>query len=277
MDDAENLPTMATAPGTLYAVGVGPGDPELMTLKAVRVLEACPVIAAVRSEGGRPRRRDAGQAAAGAATALDIARGVVDLTDKRIVELTFAMSRDPEVLRASHAVAAKAVCAELAAGRDVAMPILGDPSIYATFHHIKPLMETAGFRTRVIPGVPSFCAVAAALGANLTPTMGTPLHVLPTGYVDVRGALGLPGTKVFMKAGAPLEELRDALREEGLLDRAGLVQDCGLPTQVVVESLAELEDEGVNEGEAEPGGTAEDERHTSQPQLGGYFTTVVVR
>ena len=297
--------SVATA-GTLYAVGVGPGDPELVTLKAARVLEACSVIAAVRSEGGRSRRGPGGTIGngerTGAATALDIAREVVDLADKRIIELTFAMSHDPEVLRASHTAAAETVCAELAAGRDVAMPVLGDPSIYATFHHIKPLVEAAGFRMQVIPGVPSFCAVAATLGANLTPTMGTPLHVLPTGYVDVRRALGLPGTKVFMKAGAPLDELRDALCEEGLLERAGLVQDCGLPTQMVVRSLAELEnaggtgivgadevgigiagaDEGETglEGEAGAGdaaeGADEDETRTSQPQLGGYFTTVVV-
>ena len=286
--------------GTLYAVGVGPGDPELITLKALRTLETCPVIAAVRSEGGRSRRRseaaleaqrEAGsvegasmRAASlssdesapncraegasgprgGATTALDIVRGAVDLAGKRIVELTFAMSRDAETLRASHAAAADAVCAELAAGHDVAMPILGDPSIYSTFHYIRPLVEAAGFHVRVIPGVPSFCAVAATLGANLTPTMGSPLHVLPTGYVDVREALDLPGTKVFMKAGAPLDELRDALRERSLLDRAGLVQDCGLPTQVVVGGLDELDRHDGDDPEP-------------ASQLGGYFTTVVVR
>lgn len=229
---------------TLFAVGVGPGDPDLLTLKAARTLAACPVIAAVRTGGG-------------ATTALDIARQAVPgaLAEKRIVEVGFAMTRDPDVLAESHRAAAESICVELAAGRDVAMPILGDPSIYSTFHHIKPLVEAAGFATQVIPGVPSFCAVAATLGANLTPAMEAPLHVLPTGYVDVRGALDLPGTKVFMKAGRSLGELTDALRAAGMLERAGLVQDCGLPTQVVVHDLAGWD----------------------PPQRGGYFTTAVVR
>lgn len=256
MGGAMDLDMPATTPGALYAVGVGPGDPELMTLKAVRVLESCPVVAAVYSRGGRPRGSEA-SARSGATTAFDIARQVVDLGGKRVIELTFAMSRDPEVLRASHAAAAEAVCAELAEGRDVAMPILGDPSIYSTFHHIKPLVEAADFETRIIPGVPSFCAVAATLGANLTPSMDAPLHVLPAGYVDMRAALSLPGGKVFMKAGRSLDALSDALRDEGLLDRAGLVRDCGLPTQAVVPDLS-------------------DERARGEA-AGGYFTTVVVR
>ncbi len=257
MGGAMDLDMPATTLGILYAVGVGPGDPELVTLKAVRVLESCPVVAAVYSRGGRPRCPEASASSSGATTAFDIARQAVDFSGKRVIELTFAMSRDPEVLRASHAAAAEAVCAELAEGRDIAMPILGDPSIYSTFHHIKPLVEAAGFETRVIPGVPSFCAVAATLGANLTSSMDAPLHVLPAGYVDMRAALSLPGGKVFMKAGRSLDALSDALRDGDLLDRAGLVRDCGLPTQAVVPDLS-------------------DERARGEA-AGGYFTTVVVR
>ena len=75
--------------GTFYGVSVGPGDPELMTLKAVRCLERCPVIAAPQTSGGQM-------------LALDIAKGAVDLSGKTILPLHFAMSRDPAVLRASH-------------------------------------------------------------------------------------------------------------------------------------------------------------------------------
>ena len=80
--------------GVLYGVSVGPGDPELMTLKAVRCLEKCPVIAAPQTAGGRM-------------LALDIARGAVGLDGKTILPLRFAMSRDPEMLRASHEEAAE--------------------------------------------------------------------------------------------------------------------------------------------------------------------------
>ena len=227
--------------GTLYAVSVGPGDPGLVTLAAARALEACPVLAAVRTPGG-------------ATTALDIARGAADLAGKRVVELAFPMTREEGALAAAHEEAARVLCAELASGCDVAMPVLGDASIYSTFHHVKPLVERAGFTCVVIPGVPSFCAVAAALGENLTPQMDAPLHVLPTGYVDVPSALDLPGTKVFMKAGRSLEALRAELARRGLDGRAFAAQNCGLAGERLWPSLEET-----------PGAD------------GAYFTTVVVR
>ena len=82
--------------GVFYGVGVGPGDPELMTLKAVRVLERCPVIAAPRTKNGEM-------------LALRIASGAADLTGKTVVPLSFSMDRDPAVRRASHEAAAETV------------------------------------------------------------------------------------------------------------------------------------------------------------------------
>ena len=114
--------------GVLYGVSVGPGDPELMTLKAVRCLEKCPVIAAPQTAGGRM-------------LALDIARGAVGLDGKTILPLRFAMSRDPEMLRASHEEAARAVKEYLNAGQDVAMLNLGDVSVYATFGYLQEILE----------------------------------------------------------------------------------------------------------------------------------------
>lgn len=215
------------AAGTLFAVSVGPGDPGLVTLAAVRALEACPVWAVVRTPGG-------------ATSALDIASCVVDPQAKELVELAFAMTRDTAALSASHDAAAASVCAQLARGCDVAMPILGDASIYSTFHHIRPQVEAAGFATRVIAGVPSFCAVAAALGENLTPQMDAPLHVLPAGYVDIPAALALPGSKVFMKAGSSLGELARAVRASDTSTRAFGAQRCGMPGERLLHDVDEL-------------------------------------
>ena len=150
--------------GVLYGVSVGPGDPELMTLKAVRCLEKCPVIAAPQTAGGRM-------------LALDIARGAVGLDGKTILPLRFAMSRDPEVLRASHEEAARAVKEYLDAGQDVAMLNLGDVSVYATFGYLQEILEAEGYKTVRIPGVPSFCAAAARLGQPLTGGMEAPLTI----------------------------------------------------------------------------------------------------
>lgn len=89
--------------GTFYGVSVGPGDPELMTLQAVRRLENCPVIAAPQTPKG-------------GMLALDIAKGAVDLSGKTILPLRFAMSLDPAVQKAAHVEAARAVKEYLDAG-----------------------------------------------------------------------------------------------------------------------------------------------------------------
>ena len=124
---------MAELKGTFYGVSVGPGDPELLTLQAVRLIRQCPVLAAPRTSSGRM-------------LALDIARRALgeELDGKTILPLQFAMSRDRDVLRASHEAAAAAVRPFLDAGQDVAMLNLGDVSIYATFGYLQEVLEAQG-------------------------------------------------------------------------------------------------------------------------------------
>jgi precorrin-2/cobalt-factor-2 C20-methyltransferase len=215
--------------GILYGVSVGPGDPELMTVKAVRILERCPVVAAPRTAGEKT-------------LALDIASGAADLTGKTILNLEFAMTRDPAELAASHRAAADTLENELREGRDVAMLNLGDVSVYSTFAYMMELLRADGFESVMIPGVPSFCAVAAALGTGLT-EMNEPLHILPAGGMAVDEALRLPGTKVLMKTGRAMPAVRAAIRRAGLADRTQLVQNCGLPDEKICRRLEEASDE----------------------------------
>ena len=114
--------------GTFYGVSVGPGDPELLTLKAVYCIRRCPVLAVPQTAGG-------------GMLALAIARSAVEIEGKTILPLRFAMSRDPAVLQASHAAAADAVKAYLDAGQDVAMLNLGDVSIYSTYSYLEELLQ----------------------------------------------------------------------------------------------------------------------------------------
>ena len=143
--------------GTFYGVSVGPGNPELLTLQAVRLLRQCPVLAAP-------------QTASGQMLALDIARRALgsELDCKTILPLQFAMSRDDAVLRASHETAASAVRPFLDSGQDVAMLNLGDVSIYATFGYLQEILQAQGYATAMAAGVPSFCAAAARLNQPLT-------------------------------------------------------------------------------------------------------------
>ena len=214
--------------GVFYAVSVGPGDPELLTRQACRVLEVCDVIAAPRTKAGRM-------------LALDIAGGAVDMRGKTILPLDFTMAHDAAVREESYRTAAGAIEAALAAGRDVAMVNLGDVSVYATAYYILERVRSDGFEVVMCPGVTSFCAVAGRLGRSLT-RMEEPLHILP-GSAELDSALALPGTKVLMKSGRAIRETVDALERHGLAARAGMVADCGLETEQVYTDLRQLPEE----------------------------------
>ena len=209
--------------GTFYGVSVGPGDPELLTLKAVRCIEQCPVLAAPRTAEGRM-------------LALEIVKGAVDVAGKTILPLQFAMSRDADTLRASHEAAAGAVREALDAGQDVAMLNLGDVSIYATYGYLEEILKAQGYPTARIAGVPSFCAAAAALGRSLTDGMEAPLTLAPGRHAEQ--VLDAPGAKVLMKSGRQLPAALAALRRRGLLEKSAMACNCGLPEQTLWPDLS---------------------------------------
>ena len=226
--------------GTFYGVSVGPGDPELLTLKAVRCIRKCPVLAVP-------------QTSSGGMLALDIARGAVDLEGKTILPLRFAMSRDPAILQASHAAAVDEVKAYLDAGQDVAMLNLGDVSIYSTYSYLEELLKAEGYATARIAGVPSFCAVAARLDQSLTGGMEQPLSIAPGRHADE--ILDAPGAKILMKTGRQLPETLECLREKGLLAQSAMVCNCGLPNEKVYPTLTDFD----------------------PAQDAGYFATILVK
>ena len=211
--------------GTFYAVGVGPGDPELLTLQAANILKRCPVIAAPQTKSGQM-------------LALDIARSALNLREKEVLPLSFTMSREPSLREESYQTAARQIEAFLQKGLDVAMVNLGDVSVFATAYYILERIREDGFETLMAPGVTSFSAVAARLSWSLT-EMETPLHIIPAS-ADLDLALQFPGTKVLMKSGSAIHETVQALERAGLLDRAALVADCGLPTEQVYHDLRKL-------------------------------------
>ena len=114
------------------------------------------------------------------------------------------------------------------------------------------ILRGEGYETVMIPGVPSFCAVAARLGVSLT-EMNSPLHIVPAGGGPLEETLELPGTKVLMKSGRRIPQVLEALEAHGLTEKSALVRDCGLPTEEVCEDL----------------------RHP--PEGTGYFATIIVK
>ncbi len=226
--------------GILFGVGVGPGDPELITLKAVKTIIECNVIA-VPKAGGSDR------------VALSIARRAVPAIEtKHILELDMPMTKDERILRESHEKAAEQIIYFLKNGESVAFLTLGDPTIYSTYVYVHRIVAANGYRAEIIPGVPSFCAVSAKLGDSLVDT-SEPLHVLPGTYGNLSDNLKLNGTKVLMKSGKAFEEVRAELKSAGLLGQAKMVVNCGMENERVVDAM----DEGTEASE--------------------YFTIIVVK
>ena len=208
--------------GKFYGVSVGPGDPELITIKAVKTIESCPVIAAPKTPGG-------------STLALDIASSAVDLRGKTVITPEFAMSGDREKTRKSHLLAAEEICSYLERELDVAMVNLGDVSVYSTFSHMEELVRERGFASERIAGVTSFCAAAAAAGINLTKG-GLPLHILPWRYAPRYAEE--EGMKVIMKPG-DVGSVKRAFAGRG----AVAVSNCGLGNEKI-ERLEEVGDCG---------------------------------
>lgn len=230
---------MASRRGRFYAVSVGPGDPELMTLQAVRCLKKTRVLAIpVNANGSR--------------NAYQIAQGALNLSEKEILELKTAMIKDKEKLKMHHDQQAMQVRAYLDQGEDVAMLTLGDVSVYSTAMYLLERLVKMGYEGRMLAGVPSFCAIASELGISLT-EMDQPLHIIPASYGDSREDLKLSGTKVFMKSGKRLGALLEEIKEAGLAEQSLLMADCGMESQLICRNIREIE------------------------ELPGYFTTVIVK
>ncbi len=213
--------------GKLYSVGIGPGDPELLTLKAVRLLKECDAVAIPQGDNGE-------------LTAKSIVAQVTDLEQKEQLLIYMPMTKDMAVMDRAHRKAADDVEALLDAGKTVVYITLGCPTVYATCIYVHKLVTADGYEAELVPGVTSICAVAARLGTSLC-ERSEPLIILPGSYKEVSGFLDGPGNKVLMKSASEIGRVRDELREKGLLKNAAMVERCGLPGEKVYRDLEEID------------------------------------
>ena len=215
--------------GTLYGVSIGPGEPELITLKAMNIISQCKYIATPHTGTGD-------------SLALSIVSKAIDLTEKEIMKLEFPMTKDKDILAKSHQEAADAIGEILDGGKDVAMLNLGDVTIYSTFAYTMDKLLEKDYNVEVIPGVTSSCASASELRIGLT-TMNEPLHIIPATGIDIKEALQMPGSKVFMKIGRSMPKLIEALHELNIEDNVYAVENCGLENEKVYKGLDEFNDD----------------------------------
>ena len=211
--------------GILYGVSVGPGDPELLTCKAIRLIQECEVIAVPRTRGENR-------------LAYSIASNVADLKQKKILDLDFPMTREEAELKKCHRALADVLEQYLHTGLDIAFLSLGDITIYSTFGYVAQLVEAEGFQTEYCPGVTSFCASAAALKQPLVQGR-EPLTIIPGNIPELPQMLRQPGTKVILKSGKNLTKI--LAQTEG--KQVSGVEKCGLSEQKMWKTKEEISEQ----------------------------------
>ena len=205
------------AGGMLYGIGVGPGDPELLTLKAVRVLRKVAAVAV-------PVSREDGESYALTTVSTWLQ------PEQRVLRLHFPMTRDVATRERHRRAAARAIAAESYAGRDVAFLTEGDPLIHSTFIYVlRRLPEN--LPVEIVPGVSQRLAVVPATSESLT---------------GLRRILGDFDTVVLIKIHRTLDRLIDLLDEMGLVEQAVLVERASHSSGRVVRDLRDLRGQPVH-------------------------------
>lgn len=213
--------------GKLYGVGVGPGDPELITLKALRLTKEADILA---FPGENPKESVAYRIMKGAYPEID---------SKQMISLPMPMIKDREELKCVHDEGAKIIAEWLEKGKNVVFLTLGDPTVYSTYIYVHKRVEQLGYATEIISGITSFCAVSARFNEGLV-EKSQQLHVIPASY-QIEEALKLPGTKVLMKTGKKMQEVKAKIKASG--NKAEMIENCGMPDEKIYRSVEEIPDD----------------------------------
>ncbi len=225
---------MTNAPkiGRLYGIGLGPGDPELLSVKAVRLIQSLPVISYFAKQGRRGNARAiVDQWMTGQATELPL-----------YYPMTTEQPHDSDIytstLAGFYETAAAALAAHLDAGRDVALLAEGDPLFYGSFMHLYERLRPR-YAVSVVPGITGMAGCWAAAGQPMTWGDDTLSVLAGTMTQDMLTArLRATDAAVIMKLGRNFPKVREAVREAGLLARAIYVERGSMPGEIV-QPLAE--------------------------------------
>ena len=226
--------------GKLFGVGVGPGDPKLITLKAKEVLESADILAyPVKSLDESSR-------------ALHILTPVVNVEDRELMPLVFSMEPDEEKRKIDRKKAAEQIKKELESGKNIAMAVLGDISIYSTYHQLYGYIQELGFEVETIPGISAFSNGAARLGISLIEG-NEAMSVISSlsGKEELLHALNFSDTVIVMKAGKFILKNIDLLKQMGLLGKTAVLCNMGMEGEYI--------------------GRLEEDREY------GYFTTLIIK
>lgn len=220
--------------GIFYGIGVGPGDPELLTVKAMHAIENADIIIAPKTE----KKEDS--------VALSIATPYLK-KDVRIVKQVFPMvvnfEKSPETWENNK----QEILFFLKEGKKVAFLTLGDPMFYSTYIYIFRLLEHEGYTIETIPGVPAFCAIGSKLGYPLVEGNDI-LTVIPATAEEskIKKAIQISDNVVLMKVYKNFPEIVDCLAENGLSKKSVMISRCGLPDEEIMYDLENVKEKKIN-------------------------------
>ena len=222
--------------GRLIGVGIGPGDPELLTIKAVRVLQAAPVVAFFAKAGKRGNARKIVD------PWLTAAQEELPLAYPVTTEIHFADPAYRAALAAFYEESAERIARHLREGRDVALLSEGDPLFYGSFMHLFMRLKSR-FATSIVPGVTGMCGAWGAAGMPMA--WGDDVLVVAPGTLplaDLIERLGRADGAAIMKIGRHLGKVREALRTCEMLSRAIYVERATMENEIIL-PLAEKRDD----------------------------------
>ncbi|HEX2769970.1 MAG TPA: precorrin-2 C(20)-methyltransferase [Geobacteraceae bacterium] len=215
----------------IYAIGVGPGDPELLTVKAERILRSVPVICAPTA------------GPADSSYALSIIEPLLDLTRQEVIIQVFPMRKDQAGLDEFWQAAAAGVAERVRKGSDVAFITIGDPFIYSTFLYIYRIFREKypDIPVEVVPGVSSINAAAIAAGFPLGQASER-IAIIPATFQekDLQKVLSDFDTVVLMKVSRVFDGIYALLKELGLEKKCAFVSRVGTSEEEVVFDLERL-------------------------------------
>ena len=224
--------------GTLYGIGVGPGDPELITVKGARLLRQCQHVFV-------PKPRMAADS-----VALSVAAIYLN-PSSQVHELIFPMTSDRADLSRHWKASAGEIATVLKSGEDACFLTLGDPLLYSTYIYLLRELKALwpGARVVTVPGVTAFSAAAALSGFPVGERKET-VTIIPTAddLADVQRALSGGGTVILMKIGRRLREVLNLLEEAKVIDHSVFVSHAGMENERVETDLRLLRAEDPQAG-----------------------------
>lgn len=218
----------------LVGIGVGTGDPEELTLKGLRMIKESDVILVPISGKGRTSR---------ALTAIE-----GHLAERQEVkELLFPMTTNKEILLKAWNVAITIILDYLKEGKVLSFITIGDVSIYSTFTYIRQDILKEGYPVELIPGIPSFCSIAAKAGKSLC-DWEEPLLIYPSNYntEKIKKYLHEFDNIVLMKAAKEYEQIVDLLEKEKRVSNSYMISKCGYDDEEICMDLRKKQGEPVN-------------------------------